>query len=127
MKKKILVIDDDSAIRNSFKLTFEDTDVEVQLAENGNDGIKKIMRNNYNIVFLDLKMPGLNGVQVLKEIKKIRPKLLVYIITAFHKEYFIELQDALKDGIEFEIIQKPLNSTQLFRVIDCISPNLHKQ
>lgn len=120
MEKKLLVIDDDKAIRNSFLLTFEDTEYKIDVVENGKDGIQRIRSFNYNIVFLDLKMPKMNGVQVLEEINKIGKKVTVYIITAFHQEFFSKLEEARNNGYQFEILQKPLNSEQLKNVVDCI-------
>lgn len=119
-----MVIDDDKAIRNSFMLTFEGTECETDTAENGTKGLQRIKEKSYDLVFLDLKMPGMDGVQVLKEIKRINRNLPVYIITAFHKEYFNELQKVLKDGYEFEILQKPLNSEQLQNTVDNILKQL---
>jgi DNA-binding NtrC family response regulator len=120
MKKNILVIDDDKAIRNSFVLTFEDTNYKIDTAPNGKAGLEKILLYDYDVVFLDLKMPEMNGVKVLEEINRIGKNILVYIITAFHQEFFLELETARSKGHQFEILQKPLNSEQLKNVVDCI-------
>lgn len=120
MEKKLLVIDDDKSIRNSFLLTFEDSNCKVDAVSNGEDGLQQIRSQDYDIVFLDLKMPKMNGVQVLEEINKIGKNTIVYIITAFHQEYFTKLEEARNNGYRFEILQKPLDSGQLKNIVDCI-------
>jgi CheY-like chemotaxis protein len=117
MEKKILVIDDDKAIRNSFVLTFEDTDCEVETAESGLQGIEKIKNNRFNLVFLDLKMPQMDGVETLRRIREFNNTLLIYIFTAFHRDFFMELDKAASDGLRFEIVQKPLDSEQLKELV----------
>jgi CheY-like chemotaxis protein len=117
MEKKILVIDDDKAIRNSFVLTFEDTDCKIETAESGLQGVEKIKNNHFDLVFLDLKMPQIDGVQTLRRIREFNKSLLVYIFTAFHRDFFIELEEAVSDGLQFEIVQKPLDSEQLKELV----------
>lgn len=118
MKRKILVIDDEKAIRNAFMLTFENTEYDIHTAESGIEGIEKIKRNNYNLVFLDLKMPQMDGVETLNIIREFNKDLMIYIFTAFHREFFSELEKAANKGLSFEIVQKPLDSEQLKLLVD---------
>lgn len=113
MQKKILVIDDDRASRESFVLALEDTGYKVDTAESGEKGLQMIQSADYDLIFLDLKMPVMNGVQVLREIRKKDKKIPVYIITAFHKEFFDELKAAEDDGIIFQLLKKPLGSDRI--------------
>ncbi len=117
MKKKILVIDDEKAVRNSFLLTFENSPCVVETAESGMEGLKKLQKNRYDLIVLDLKMPQMDGVETLRQIRKINPTVLVYIFTAFHRDYFIQLDKAVKEGLSFEIVQKPLDSDQLHQLV----------
>jgi DNA-binding response OmpR family regulator len=113
MSKRILVIDDEEAVRKSFILALEDTDYQVETVELGEKGLKKIQTTKYDLVFLDLKMPGMNGVETLRELRKIDKSVPVYIVTAFHKEFFDQLKGAADDGIGFEIAKKPLSSDRI--------------
>jgi len=113
MTKQVLVIDDDEAIRKSFILALEDTGYSIDTTESGGKGIKLFERNKYNLIFLDLKMPGLNGVETLRELRKLDDNVLIYIITAFYGDYFPELQKAIEDKIDFEVLRKPLNNEQI--------------
>ena len=63
-------------------------------------------------------MPGLNGVQTLRELRKIDPNVPVYIVTAFHVEYFEQLTAASVDGLHFELLQKPVGADDLLLVAE---------
>lgn len=113
MRKRILVVDDDAAIRKSFLLALEDTGYEVDTAESGEIGIEKEKAGRHDLIFLDLKMPGLNGVETLRELRKLNADTPVYIVTAFHKEFLDQLNQAMEDGIDFELLQKPVGGEQI--------------
>lgn len=117
MKKKILVIDDEKAVRNSFLLTFENSPCMVDTAESGMEGLEKLQKDRYDLIVLDLKMPQMDGVETLRHIRKLDPAVLVYIFTAFHRDYFMQLDKAVKEGLSFEIVQKPLDSDQLHQLV----------
>lgn len=116
MGSRILVIDDDVAIRKSFILALEDTEYQVDTAESGMKGIEMVEKEKYALIYLDLKMPNLNGVETLCQLREIDTNVPVYIITAFHKEFFNQLQSAAKKGIEFEVLQKPIGSDKILLV-----------
>ena len=113
MGKCILVIDDDAAVRQSFVLSLEDTGYKVDVAESGPKGI--IMKNNgdYGLIFLDLKMPEMNGIEVLTAIRKTDKVTPVYVVTAFHKEFLEELSVATKLGLEFQLFKKPIGAEEI--------------
>ncbi len=113
MGKRILVIDDEEAIRKSFVLALEDTEYQMDTAESGEKGIEMEKEGKYDLIFLDLKMPGLSGVETLRELRKIDEGVPVYIITAFYEEFFEELKGTEKEGIEFEVLRKPFTGEQI--------------
>ncbi len=120
MGKRILVIDDEEAIRKSFLLSLEDTDYIVDTAESGKIGIEKRKCHPYHLIFLDLKMPGLSGTETLRELRKIDGKSPIYIVTAFYGEYFEELEAAQKDGIHFEVLKKPISGKDIVLIAKSI-------
>ena len=113
MSKRILVIDDEEAIRKSFTLALEDTGYQVETAVSGEQGINKAQGTKYDLIFLDLKMPGLDGAQTLWELRNMDKDTPIYIITAFYDEFFDQLSNAAKAGIEFEVLRKPIGSAQI--------------
>ena len=120
MNKHILVIDDDIGIRESLFLVLNDAGYQVDTVESGEQGIEKVERNNYDLIFLDIKMAGMDGIQTLREIRKMGKKIPVYIITAFQKEYFRQLEGAMQDGVDFEVIEKPFDRKRLLSLVEDI-------
>ncbi len=117
MNKHILVIDDDIGIRESLSLVLGDAGYQVDTVESGEQGIEKVKRNNYDLIFLDIKMAGMDGIETLQEIRKMGKKIPVYIITAFQREYFRQLEDAKQNGMDFEVIEKPFDRKRLLSLV----------
>jgi len=113
MAKRILIIDDEKPIRDSFLLAMEETEFQVETAFSGEEGIEKFKSGNYDLIFLDLKMPGMNGAETLRVIRKMSPVVPVYIVTAFAQEYFQELKALTRENITFELMRKPLGLDQI--------------
>lgn len=120
MAGSILVIDDDSAVRKAFKLALEDTTYEVDEAESGEEGIKKLTNKEYRLVFLDLKMPGISGIETLRKLRQFNHTIPVYIVTAFHKEFLSDLQNLRQEGIRFELLRKPLGANDILMLVNSI-------
>jgi CheY-like chemotaxis protein len=113
MTFKVLVIDDDIAIRKSFLLALEDSGYQVDTAEDGLAGIEMFTRDGHDLIFLDLKMPGINGVETLQRIREHDGQVPVYIVTAFHQEFLEELQICSERGVAFELLRKPIRGDQI--------------
>ena len=113
MVSKILVIDDDPAVRSAFKLILEDDNFAVREAENGLRGIEMARAERPDLIFLDLRMPGIDGVETLRRLKAIDGTLNIYIVTAFATEYMEQLKGIHEEGFQFELASKPLSSAQI--------------
>ncbi len=113
MSKRILIIDDDKIIRSLFLHALEDTLYQADTAESGERGVELQREFKYDLIFLDLNMPGMNGIEVLREIRKTDLDVPVYIVTAFYKEFLEEISKAINDGLKFEITHKPITLEQI--------------
>lgn len=113
MEKKVLVIDDDQAVRGAFKLILEDDGYRVREAENGLQGIEMVKLERPDLIFLDLRMPGIDGVETLRRLKAVDDSLNIYIVTAFASEFMERLKVAHDEGLQFEMASKPLSSAQI--------------
>ena len=120
MSKNILVIDDEEDLRESFVLALKDTGYQVDTAGTGEEGIKKERSKKYDLIFLDLKMPGINGIEVLRKIRIVNKETPIYIITAFYKEFANELIIAEKEKLTFELIKKPIRNDQILLITKSI-------
>ncbi len=120
MNIKILVIDDDRGIRKVFTLALKERGYEVHTAESGKKGLELESKTHYHLIFLDLKMPDLNGVETLKALRKRNKQVPIYIITAFHNEYIKELSKASAQGIDFDVLKKPVGKEEIVSITDAV-------
>ena len=115
VKKNVLVVDDEEVIRNICLRSLEKKGYNVGLAENGINALDRIREGTYEIVFTDIKMPLMDGLELLEIIKRDFPHLEVVIMTAFAT---IESAiDAMKKGA-YDFILKPVNPDQIRVVAD---------
>lgn len=115
MSKRVLVIDDNEAVRKSFLLALETLGCEVDVAVSGDEGIQKVQEHKYDLIYLDLNMPGRDGVDTLRELWKTDNATHVYIVTAFQEEFSDRLEEAQNDGICFQLLRKPIDTNQIIR------------
>ncbi len=111
---KILVIDDEKSIRNSLKDVLEYEKYEVDLAEDGISGLEKFKENKYNIVLCDIKMPRMDGMEVLEKLMN-EPGDFSVIMISGHGTIDTAVE-ALKIGA-FDYIEKPLDLNRLLVTI----------
>ncbi len=111
---KILVIDDERSIRNTLKDILEYEKYEVDLAEDGNKGLEKIKNAEYDIVLCDIKMPGMDGIELLGKVGALSPDMPVVMISG-HGNIDTAV-DSIKKGA-FDFIEKPLDLNRLLITI----------
>ncbi|EPR37313.1 response regulator receiver protein [Desulfovibrio sp. X2] len=107
---KILVIDDERPTLGMFRLFLEKYGHEVLLAENGADGLELFAREAPPVVLTDIKMPGMDGIEVLKRIKQANPAVEVIVITG-HGDMDLAIQALNLDATDF--INKPIKKEEL--------------
>ncbi|MBU2512004.1 sigma-54 dependent transcriptional regulator [bacterium] len=113
--KKILIVDDDDQLRKSFEKLLKEEGYLVNLAASGEAGLESLKKEIPDLVILDVKLPGMNGIDTLKAIQKIDNHLQVIIMTAFGTtDTAIE---ATKLGA-FEYIIKPFDIPEMLSVIE---------
>ncbi len=82
-KKKILIVDDDETVRLSYRRSLADIPCEVAAAQNGDEALREMQNNPADVVLLDLRMPGPDGLSVLGAIKRKWPESEVVVITGY--------------------------------------------
>jgi DNA-binding NtrC family response regulator len=80
--KPILVVDDEAIVRESIRDWLKDSGYEVSVAESGEEALKLIQKQNFGVMILDLRLPGMNGIDVLKKVKVLKPDIKSIVITA---------------------------------------------
>ncbi|MDD5347944.1 MAG: response regulator [Candidatus Omnitrophica bacterium] len=110
-REKILVVDDDEAVREFLARFLRQKGFQtVSVARSGEEALLLLEREPRDLVFLDIKMPGLSGIKVLRKIKTLYPETSVIMITAFAQKEIAE--EALKEGA-YDYITKPFNLSYL--------------
>ncbi len=81
-EKSVLIVDDEKNIRLTLSQALESLDLETDTALNGEEALEKLNQKEYGLMLLDLKMPGMDGMEVLRQVRQIKPGIRVIIITA---------------------------------------------
>jgi two-component system nitrogen regulation response regulator NtrX len=110
MKPRILVIDDDAAIRDSLRMILEYEDYEFIGAASGPDGLASVKRDAPDLVVLDIKMPGMNGLDTLAEIRKLDEAVPIAMISGHGT--ITDAMQATRLGA-FDFIEKPFTSERV--------------
>ena len=111
---KILVIDDEKSIRNTLKEILEYEKYEIDLAEDGIKGIEKVKQNSFDVVLCDIKMPGMDGIEVMEQLVQLAPDTPVVMISG-HGNIDTAVE-SIKKGA-FDYIEKPLDLNRLLITI----------
>jgi DNA-binding NtrC family response regulator len=116
MSKKIsiLIVDDEESVRNSLYNWFIEDDYRVDCAEDAKKALSILESDSFDIVLADIKMPGMDGLEMLKRIKSFRKDAIVIVMTAFAT--VDTAVQALKDGA-FDYITKPFDPDDLSHLI----------
>ena len=111
----ILVIDDDETICSLFKDTLEELGHAVTTVRESSKGLELVKDRDYDLVFLDLKMPGMDGAQLFRRIKVAKPKLPVTIITGYPDSEL--MRSALAHG-PFGVMNKPFRGSDILTAVE---------
>jgi len=111
----ILVIDDDEGMCETLSDILEVTGYEVTIANDGYQALEVAKEKKIDISLIDIKMPGINGVETFKEMKKFSPDTYVIMMTAYAVEDLIE--EAIQEGVN-TILYKPLNIEEILDSIE---------
>jgi DNA-binding NtrC family response regulator len=115
IKAHIHIIDDEPIIHEILGELLSAEGYQIEISQNGEEALEKFKVETPDLVLLDLLMPGMNGVEVLKEIRKIDPFAVVIIITAYAS--VDSAIDAMKSGA-FDYIQKPFKNEDLLMTVE---------
>lgn len=108
--KPVLIVDDEKNIRLTLSHTLDSIGMSTQTAVDGKEALERLATGNFGMVLLDLKMPGMDGMEVLRRVKELYPRIRVIIISAHGTiESAVE---AMKLGA-IDFIQKPFSPAEI--------------
>ena len=117
-KANILIVDDDRGMGETLLDIMEEIGYDAEVAGDGFEAIEKARNGNFDVVLMDIKMPGMNGVQAFKEMRKILPEVNVVMMTAYAMEDLIT--EALQEGA-YGVLYKPLEVEKVLNVVEGLS------
>jgi two-component system response regulator HydG len=113
-KARILIVDDELIVRKSLASWFQEEGYSVDVAESGKQTLEKLVENDWDIFLLDIKMPGMDGLELQRKIKEIHPDASIIIMTAYASvETAVE---AMKQGA-YDYIVKPFEPDDLEHMV----------
>ena len=114
-QSRILIIEDQESIRESLKLALEREGYLVETAENGQEAIRKSKEEFYNMALVDLRLPDMDGIELLTKMRKTVPEMVKIIITGYPMlENAIEAVNRGADGY----VVKPVNMNKLLETVE---------
>ncbi|WNY98603.1 hybrid sensor histidine kinase/response regulator [Sulfurospirillum sp. 'SP'] len=121
---KVLYVEDDPALREEISLFLNDIFKQVDVASNGEEGLLKLAQNRYHLVITDIRMPIMDGVEMIEKIKELYPQQPILVTSAHNEsEYLVKL---INLGVN-NFITKPLQSDQILNVLHSIVEKIHKE
>ena len=115
MKARLLIVDDEEQFVEALSERLSMRDYDVTTAQTGEDAIEKITNYNFDVVILDVRLPGIDGTDVLREIKSLKPLTEVVMLTG-HGTVEMAIE-GMKLGA-FDILMKPCETEDLIAKID---------
>ena len=110
----ILVVDDELAVRHSLSNWFRKDGYDVETAENATEALRRLQQRPFHVALLDIKMPGMDGMELLEHVRRLDPRLSVIMITAFASvETAVQ---SLKEGA-FDYVTKPVDPDELSHLV----------
>ena len=116
---QIFIVDDDQDFAESMADVLEMHGHEVKIAFSGEEAVEKFRKEEFDLAFMDVRLPGMNGVESFLEIRKIRPFAKVVMMTAYSVEQLLE--QAVENGA-WGVLQKPFDMGQLLRLVENAHP-----
>ena len=113
-KEKILVVDDEKIVRESLFHWFQEEGYQIETAEDGETALRIFDKNKFDLLLVDMKMPGMSGLELLAKVKEIDKDTIVILITAFAS--VPTAIKALKDGA-YDYVTKPVDPDELEHLV----------
>lgn len=114
-KGKILIVDDEASVRDLFNEVFTGAGYEVIMAEGGKEALALLKIHNTDVIFLDLKLFGMNGIELCRQIRKTKPVSMIYAITGWAALF--EIDECREAGFD-DYFEKPLDMTMLLSLVE---------
>ena len=118
-KASLLLVDDNVNLTRTMSLIFSRKGYEVATAKTGFEAIDKVKEKPYDIIFMDIKMPVMDGVDTFMAIKKVNPEAVVVMMTAYRQEMDELVNEAIKNNA-YTCMYKPFDMEGMLKMVEDI-------
>jgi len=115
MKGVILIVDDEWSIRSLFEEVLMDAGYRVRSSENAEEALKILQEENINVIFLDLKLFGMNGIELCKRIRGKNPLAIIYAMTGWAGLF--EVEECREAGFD-DFFRKPIATETITKAVE---------
>lgn len=113
--KRVLIVDDDPGLRHTTRLILEHKGYDVVLACDGLDAYEKARKFVFDVILMDFRMPGMNGVEVLEELRAVDVEAAVVFVSAYGLD---DVLDRVQRASAVDVLRKPVNVEQLLVLLE---------
>jgi DNA-binding response OmpR family regulator len=115
MKDKVLIVDDEMSIRSLFEEVLSEAGYDVHLAENGELALDILKQEEIGVIFLDLRLFGMNGIELCRNIRKTNPVSMIYAMTGWAALF--EIEECREAGFD-DYFTKPVSPETLSKAVE---------
>jgi DNA-binding NtrC family response regulator len=121
---RLLIVDDETIVREAMRDWLKDSCYEVEIAESGEEALDKIRKQEFDVMVLDIRLPGESGMSILAKARAIQPRLQSIVFTAYPSEETVA--EAKKLGV-IEYLVKPIVPDDLEKLISSAIESVRKE
>jgi len=123
LDRKLLIVDDESSVRDLFQSALSDSGYQVHLAENGEQALDILKQHDIDLIFLDLKLFGMNGIELCRRIRKDKPVSIIYAITGWAGLF--EVEECREAGFD-DFFTKPVHLDIILKAVESAFEKLER-
>jgi len=116
MPERILIVEDQAAVREALKDLFVSAGYEVSVAKDGYDAIEKAVSEDYDVITMDVRMPGMNGIRAADLLRERRPSVPVVIISGYLGDAFEYRKTLERMGVRY-FLEKPVSMAEAVQTV----------
>jgi len=116
-KKSILIVDDEESVGLGMSEMLKDAGFDATYVINGNEAVQAVGGKDYRLIFMDIIMPGMNGLETYREIARISPETTVILFTGYFRDAEDVILKSVKEGMVDEFIRKPYFADEIIRSV----------
>ena len=117
-KTRVLVVDDQQSARTTMCDFIKDLGAQVEIAEDGYRAIEDARNDSFDLAFIDIEMPGINGIQTLRELLKLRPEMVAAMVTGYGEAGLVK--EALNEGA-VAVLRKPFDADEISHLVSGVN------